>query len=307
MAWLWKSGEEYVDIVRPVAVDSPQRVRLSQRQSWFEAERSLYKAVQDLEEKSQALRQLGFRGKVDVGPGHDHALVERAQPLVSEAVYSGEELLLYHKRLAQSKAAYGFLHQHSLPNHWGRYAKTHRIVLEIKRFMSDVDDLLQGFDAMAEAEDEFIVGSIDLPALLESDFRLARNLFSVGFDEVGLLIAGRGLEGVLRRIAEERNISFEEKGKPVPASEIDLHDLIETMYQLRWKLKRTRLISPETRALLHYLRTLRNSGAHPATGAAPEVNVREKALLLAETASRLWNEVSKTKARLHPKVVQKMW
>jgi hypothetical protein len=79
-------------------------------------------------------------------------------------------------------AAYGFLHQHSLPNHWSRYAKTHRIVLEIRQFISDVDELLRGFEAMAEAEDEFIVGSIDLPALLEGDFRLARNLFSVGFD-----------------------------------------------------------------------------------------------------------------------------
>jgi len=55
MAWLWNSWEEYVDVVHPVALDSPQRVRLSQRESWFEAEHSLYKAIHDLEEKSQAL------------------------------------------------------------------------------------------------------------------------------------------------------------------------------------------------------------------------------------------------------------
>jgi len=119
-----------------------------------------------------------------------------------DAVHVAEELLLYHKRLAKSKAAYGFLHQHNLPNHWSRYAQTRRIVREINQFMSDVEEFLQGFEAMKEAEDEFIVGTIDLPDLLESDFRLARNLFSVGFDEVGLLIAGRGLEGVLRKIAD---------------------------------------------------------------------------------------------------------
>jgi hypothetical protein len=142
---------------------------------------------------------------------------------------------------------------------------------------------------------------------LEADFRLARNLFSLGFDDVGLLIAGRGLEGVLRKIANIRKILLESKGKTAPAAEADLHDLIETMYQLRWKTKGTRLISPEAKALLHYLRTLRNNGAHPVAGSRSAVNLREKAVLVAETANRLWNEVSKTKARLHPAVVPKTW
>jgi len=307
MTWLWNSWEEYVDIVHPVALDSPQRVRMSQMDSWFDAGHCLYKALRELEEKSHALYELGFRGKDDPEPACDPVLVGQAYPLVMDAVHAAEELLLYHKRLAKSKAAYGFLHQHSLPNHWSRYTQTRRIVREINQFMSDVEELLQGFEAMKEAEDEFIVGSIDLPDLLESDFRVARNLFSVGFDEVGLLIAGRGLEGVLRRIADLRHISLEAKGKAVPASELDLHDLIETMYQLRWKTKRTRLISADTRALLHYLRALRNSGAHPAIGTRHPVNLREKAVLVAETASRLWNEVSETKAHLRPPVVQKTW
>jgi hypothetical protein len=307
MAWLWDSWEEYVEIVHPTAVDSPQRVHISQMDSWFETEHSLYKADRELEEKSHALSQLGFGGSDDAAPAYDQALVGQAYPLVMDAVYAGEELLLYHKRLAKSKAAYGFLHQHTLPDHWNRYAQTRRIVREISQFMSDVDELLRGFEAMAEAEDEFIVGSLDLPDTLDADFRLARNLFSVGFDQVGLLMAGRGLEGVLRRIADLRNISLEVKGKPMPASDTDLHDLIETMYQLHWKTKRTRLISAETKALLHYLRALRNSGAHPGDGARSAVNLREKAVLVAETANRLWNEVSKTKARLHPAVVQKTW
>jgi len=79
------------------------------------------------------------------------------------------------------------------------------------------------------------------------------------------------------------------------------------MHQLRWKATRARLISADTRALLHYLRTLRNSGAHPAAESRRAVNLREKAVLVGETASHLWNEVSETKARLHPTVVQKTW
>jgi hypothetical protein len=307
MAWLWDSWEEYVDIVHPAALDSPQRMRSSQQDSWFEAEQSLFRMHRELEEKCHALYELGFKGRDEGDPAYDAARVGQAHPLVMDAVHAAEEMLLYHKKLAKSKASYGFLHQHSLIHHWSRYSQTRRIVREINQFITDVQQLLDGFDAMKEEEDEFIVGSIELPDSLESDFRLARNLFSVGFDEVGLLIAGRGLEGVLRKIADLRHVCLDSKGKKVPASDLDLHDLIETMYQLRWKATHARLISADTKALLHYLRVLRNSGAHPSTDARRAVNLREKAVLVAETASRLWNEVSDTKARLHPTVVPKTW
>jgi len=305
MPWLWNSWEEFVDVVRPVAVDSPQRVRMSQRDPWFQTEHSLYKAFHELEEKSQALSRLGFGG--DACPAHDQALVDQAHPLVLDAVYAGEELLLLHKRLAKSKAAYGFLHQHMLPEHWNRYAQTHRIIREISQFVTDVDELLRGFEEMAQAEDEFIVYKLDLPEFLEADFILARNLFSVGFDEVGLLIAGRGLEGVLREIARARKISLEVKGKSEPACEVDFYHLIETMSRLHWKASRKRLIPPDTKALLHYLRTLRNSMAHSDIEARSDISLREKAVLVAETANRLWNEVSEIKAHLHPRTVPKTW
>src|SRR5262245_53495019 len=77
-----------------------------------------------------------------------------------------------------------------------------------------------------KAEDRFIVGVLDLPPSLESDFRTSRNLFSIGFDEVGLLIAGRGLEGVLRKIAYTRKIVLGVKGKASPVFEADIYDLI---------------------------------------------------------------------------------
>src|SRR5258708_10474247 len=106
--------------------------------------------------------------------------------------------------------------------------------MEIHQLMSDIHELLNGYQEFVQAEDRYLVGSLDLPPSLESDFRLARNLFSVGFDEVGLLIAGRGLEGVLRKIADVRKITLEVKGKMSPASEADVYDLIEAMSRLRW-------------------------------------------------------------------------
>src|SRR6185437_14073582 len=126
---------------------------------------------------------------------------------------------------------------------------------------------------------------------------LARNLFSVGFDEVGLLIAGRGLEGVLLEIADVRKISIDVKGKISPAGEADIYDLIEAMFHVRWITNKNRLITQETKTLLHYLRILRNSGAHARTN-RQVVSPREKAVVVAETANRLWNDVSSKRARL---------
>jgi hypothetical protein len=307
MAWLWNSWEEYVDIVHPIAVGKPG-LRRAQRSSWFETECHLWEAAQKLTKASQALYDLGFSGENHDRPPNDPSIIKQTRPLVLEAVYAGEKLLLYHKRLAKSDASYGFLHQNDILEHWDRYEGTGRIAHEIHQLMSDIRELLNGYQDLVQAEDRFIVENLDLPSSLESDFRLARNLFSVGFDEVGLLIAGRGLEGVLRKIADIRKIALDIKGKAYPASEVDVYDLIETMFRIRWKSKGTRLITPDTKALLHYLRSLRNSCAHAPASGARQINApREMATVVAETANRLWNDVSKTRARLDPTTVQKTW
>jgi hypothetical protein len=308
MAWLWASWEEYVDAVRPAAFDSPGRFRGAQRDSWFEAECHLWEAVRRLTEATRALHSLGFTGADHESPPDDESVIDRAEPIVLDAIFAGEELLLYHKRLAKSEAAYGFLHQHEILQHWDRYQRSGRIAGEIHQLMSDIGELLNGYQEFVQAEELFIVGHLDLPTSLESDFRLARNLFSVGFDEVGLLIAGRGLEGVLRKIADVRKIALEVKGKASPASEADVYDLIEAMSRVRWKTSRTRVITPETKALLHYLRSLRNSGAHASGhGKLSLIGPRETATVIAETANRLWNEISGTRARLDRLTVQKTW
>ena len=307
MAWLWDSWEEYADGVHPVAVDRSGIIRMSHQDSWFETESSMCEAVWKLEEKVEALRQLGFTGSSHDKPPQDSSIIAKAEHLVWEAIFEAETLLAYHKRLATSDAAYGFLHQHDLLSHWGRYAQTGRIAGEIHQLMFDIHELLQGYQGFTQTDQRFLVDDLDLPDSLEADFRLARNLFSVGFDELGLLMAGRGLEGVLRKIAEVRKVSLVAKGKSGPASEADLYDLIETMSQLRWKTNGTRLISPDTKALLHYLRALRNGGAHAARGKASAVSPREQAAIVAETANRVWEDVSTTRARLDPPAVQKTW
>lgn len=307
MAWLWDSWEQYVDAVHPVVLDSHGLVRLAKRDPWFETEGHLWEAATKLEEKAQSLSKLGFTGSDHDHPPTDPSIIDQAAPLVLDAVYAGEKLLLYHKKLAKSDAAYGFLCQNDMLDHWDRYEKTGRISHEIHQLMKDIGKLLQGYQELIQADEKFIVGDLDLPPPLEAEFYLARNLFSMGFDEVGLLVAGRGLEGVLRQIADARKISLVDRGKTSPASEADVYDLIETMFQIRWKTKGTRLITSETKTLLHYLRTLRNSRAHATRGKKSVVSPRETAVVVAETANQLWHEVTMTRARLTPTAVQKSW
>jgi hypothetical protein len=306
MAWLWDSWEEYVKAVRPRFV-RPGLLRISHREPWFETESHLFSAVRKLQEAASSLSTLGFTGNDRGRILGNAANSSEARQFVMEALYAGEELLVYHKRLALSDAADGFLHQNDFMEHWDRYEKTGRIGSEIHQLVPDLNELLEGFQEFAQREERFILGDVDLPDQLEADFRLARNLFSVGFDEVALLIAGRGLEGVLRKIADAKKIRLDVKGKTTPASEADLYDLIEAMYQIRWKTKGTRLITPETKALLHYLRTLRNSAAHASLMNKAMASPRETAAVVAQTANRLWAEVSTTRSRLAPTTVQKTW
>ncbi len=130
---------------------------------------------------------------------------------------------------------------------------------------------------------------------------------SRGIDEVALFIAARGLERVLSRVAHDRKITLETKGKKEAAGESDLHSLIETMSRVRWKVKRTPLISKETRTLLQYIRTVRNSGAHRGDQEAESENLRQTASIIARTANRLWNAVAKSRARLDQTNIQRNW
>jgi hypothetical protein len=137
MAWLWDSWEDYVDAVHPWAVEHSGLLRLAHQRPWCEVECGLFEAVQKLSEALASLRKLGFSGEDHDRPPKDSSAIRQAEPLVEDAIFAGEELLLYHKRLAKSRAAYGFLHENSLMKHWHRYEQSGRISKEIHQFVKD--------------------------------------------------------------------------------------------------------------------------------------------------------------------------
>lgn len=306
MSWLWRSWDEFDSTTHPVALQRGA-FNLARRNTRLESAGRLLTSVAKLTSAIHDLKVLGFALE-DAHLGKAPTGLETAHRHVEEAVYAGEELLLYHKRLALSEASYGFLHAHELFEQWDRYIGTMRITHEIYQFIIDCRELIDGYHQMARADERFMLEDIELPENLGADFRTARNLFSVGFDEIGLLIAGRGLEGVLRRVAKDRRILIQTaKGSPKNASEVDFADLIEVIGRVRWKTRDVPLVSRETKTLLHYLRTIRNSQAHPQEEGDRSRTARETARLTAVTANSIWNETSTSRARLHPTTVMKDW
>lgn len=308
MAWLWSSYNEYAKYVQPVMIKGPGPLRRTLHDTWYETEQRHGGAIRKLEAALQALVDLGFNGRRETRLPGDKSLLDPACQVVLELVYAGEELLMLDKRLAKSRASYGFLHQHDIVEHWERYAATDRIFREIDQLVKDTHELLQGLYELHKDDDSFLLDELDLPQELEADFRLARNLFSVGFDDLGVFVAGRGFEGVLRRIAQVRKLSLRSKGGATPAYELDLHDLIELLSKVRWKKTGERLISRDTRVLLQYIRTLRNNAAHPELGGARAgFTSRQTAALIADAANALWKEVSASRAHFDTTVIDKVW
>jgi hypothetical protein len=305
MAWLWDSWEEFARHVGPVGV---QRGRFThtRRATELEILGELSEAVRDLRRANGALAKLGFDAQMKM-QAKDKETMHKAHNEVIDAVYAGEAILLFHKRLTMTDASYGFLHAHDILEHWDRYAANLRILREIHQFTEDVDQLLDGYDRMARDDERLFLDGLELPEELEDEFRLARNLFSIGLEEVGLFTAARGLEKILRKIAHDRKLATVIKNKQKQTEDVDFYDLIETFARVRWKTRSVSLISPDAKALLHYLRTLRNRGAHKEHDRSEDEGIREKACLVAKTAGQLWASVEGKRARLDPIVITKDW
>jgi hypothetical protein len=302
MAWLWNSWEEFCDFVQPVSL-SRGSFNAARRRSCFQNQQALFEAVTEIEAAMRELHCLGFDDADGRIRSMDTPALASAKGIVIALIRAGEEVLLYHKPLASGMAAYGFLHSHDLIEHWERYGSG-RVPREIDQLLSDTQDLLAGYRESIEENEKFLVDDLHLPPELEVDFRVARDLFSVGFDDAGLLIAGRGLEGTLRKVAAKRRIQLQSKNKPRPLAEASFAVLIDGMAQVRWKRDSVRLLTPDTTALLHFLRNIRNGGAHPAEARKLATTPQDTARLIGQTATHLWEEIGNSRKALESTTVQ---
>jgi len=307
MTWLWSSYEEFAKYVSPKDVRNSRFVEITQRDSRFGCIVILSEAFEEFRTALHNLKGLGFESESAVG---NREKLSAAQKEVWDLARSGETLLSLHKRLATSHWADLFLSRKEISEEWERYQKSDWIFGEIRRFMKGCDDLCKGFFELSREDEEFLIHQLKLPKKLRSDFVVARDLFSVGMDEVGLLVVGRGVEAVLRETARLKRLVIVDHGKSKgkPAQEADFYDLIEVLYRTRFRKDGSRFLEKKDRHLLHFLRDIRNASAHPSEGSSNEErNAREVARLAAAMADKYWQKVTDRTVRIASRAIEKDW
>lgn len=280
-SWRWDSDEEFRENTDPQHINPVSHVRNYERMySFAQCAREMYKDLAELRDANkrlaQALEATSLRS--DLSDVHDIAL---------DVCHHGERILLFQKRLALSDTAYGFLHSKDAIEHADHHPDHKATLIDFQHLGSDTDALLQGFDNFEREDVDYLVKNLDLPDDISREFRLARDLFSVGFDDVGLFIVGRGLEAVVRKIVRDRAVQIRSRGSDTPAFEARLHDVVEAIGKLRWKGDGSRFMSKEHVRSLQWLREVRNGTAHSNDGT--DVEPREFAPVVATAANKLWS------------------
>lgn len=299
-SWRWTTNDEFIEYVEPHSLNEVNNVRNYQVFHCFaEACRDLFENVDTLRTSLESLEKWL----------ETHKLVDdEALAIANDICWNGEHMLLFQRRLAVGMGAYSFLHgkggieraTHKPGKPTGRYA--------LERLCKDTRQLLAAFDEALSNDAKFLVDDVrGLPEHLKDDFRTARDLSSVGFEDVALIVCGRGFEKVVRAVLDARAISITGSKVKVPASKAMLNDLIGAMGRMSWQDDGSRVFSPQSVSLMQWIREVRNGSVHEGEEdvAADE---RATATILAQVTARLWEMHTKNLGReLNATELQKNW
>jgi len=299
-SWRWTKTEDFIEYVNPHALNKVDHVR-NQRVLYCFAE-----SCQTLFDHVAALRQLLARLRSLLA--ESKAINVESLNVAVEMCHHGESMLLLQRRLAIGSGAYAFLHGKDAVKHAAHELSKPTFRHHLVQFCKDTEELLTAFDAALHEDAAFLVVDVSaLPEDLAATFRTARDLSSVGFEDVALLICGRGFEQVVRRVLKLWDVTISAKGVTTVAAEAGLNDVIETMRRLRWKDDASKVFSAPSMALMQWVRQVRNVEAHPGEDdvAADE---RTSAKLAAQVSARVWALLERNLNRdLESREVIKNW
>jgi hypothetical protein len=205
-----------------------------------------------------------------------------------QIVTNGEYALAYCKPLAETKGGEEFIGRKGVFEHLPRYQKESWGSCKngTKDLLQATEQLMEAIHDFWESDNTFLKHVSDLPDDLRGDFVSARDVMSLGFTEAGLIYAGRGLEGVVRRIAKDHNLFT---GKSIERARfVDIQTALEAK---RFSHDQALVIDEQTKHRLHLSRAMRNHSVHPNSQRGSQ-GFREEAILMAQKANELWKKCS---------------
>jgi hypothetical protein len=116
---------------------------------------------------------------------------------------------------------------------------------------------------------------------------------------------------VLCDVPRMKRVRLGTSGKDGSLADASSFALIEAFAKLRLRVKGDRpqpLLQTSEKQLLHYVRTLRNAGAHPDGGSRTRsTSDRDLAVVAARLANELYRRAASTDSRLHRRRVVPTW
>lgn len=291
-SWRWPSDEAFRDNVDPLHMNVVQHVRHSWiLKSWLTSLHDYFEALSRFSEACEDLRR-----RLKMGDREMRRLTKPTDRTVLEIGHYGERLLLYRRRLSQSSGVQDFISEKDVIEHAAHKRHRRTLPIEIKRLSIAADGLLKAMFEDMRTADEFIVFRIrDIPHELHGDFYIARDLFSVGFDEQAIFALTRGFEHVARQILRERKVRLKVRDDVVDAAEARLVDVIDVLGRLRWRTSGERFMPASAQQMLHWLRVIRNESAHEALPIG--MDPYEFGPIIADAANALYREHDRSRRR----------
>jgi hypothetical protein len=286
--WHWESEEAFKEHVHPIELAPKNAVRVARNWTGLKRMLEFCRAVNGFEIAYHELERIA---NVAANPPTTPYTEDEFRDVWAAALHivcQGEYALAYCKPLAETKGGEEFIERKSVFEQFPRYQKepwgsAKSGTMDLLRA---ADELMQAIHDFWGTDDSFLKYVPDLPDDLKADFVAARDVMSLGFTEAGLIYSGRGLEGVVRRIANDHNLF---PGKAIERARFA--EILTALEAKRFSNDRKLVIDEQTKHRLHLSRAMRNHSAHPDPQRGLQ-GYREEAILMARKANELWKKCS---------------
>lgn len=287
-SWRWETAEEFLQHVHPIEHAPKNAVRTAKHWTGLKRMLEFCRAVNNMELAYHELKRIASVAAKPPTRKYTEDEFGEVWAAACNIVQQGEYALAYCKPLAETKGGQEFIERKDVFEHLPRYQKQSwgSAKSGTMDLLRATEALMQSIHEFWETDESFLNCVPDLPDDLKADFVAARDVMSLGFTEAGLIYAGRGLEGVVRRIANDHNLF---PGRPIERARFA--EILTALEGKRFSNSRRLVIDEQTKHRLHLSRAMRNHSAHPDSQRETE-GYREEAILMARKANELWKKCS---------------